>query len=66
VSLGNSDLATAINNGAQATTASSRHARGVNVALADGSVRFVRQDVDINVWWALGSIAGGEIVQEEF
>ncbi|MGA2031267.1 MAG: DUF1559 domain-containing protein [Thermoguttaceae bacterium] len=59
-----SDLMTAINNGAQATTASSRHAHGVNLALADGSVRFIRNDIDIQTWWGLGSIAGGETLQD--
>ncbi|MGD0899626.1 MAG: DUF1559 domain-containing protein, partial [Thermoguttaceae bacterium] len=56
-----SDLAASINNGAQATTASSCHVGGVNLALADGSVRFVRNDVDLLLWRALGSIAGGEV-----
>jgi len=28
--------------------------------MADGSVRFIRNDVDVLLWWALGSIAGGE------
>jgi len=56
----------AVNDGAQATTASSRHPRGVNLALADGSVRFVRNDVILQVWWALGSINGGEGIYDEF
>ena len=37
----------------------SRHWAGVNVALADGSSRFVADDVDPNVWQALGTRAGG-------
>jgi prepilin-type N-terminal cleavage/methylation domain-containing protein/prepilin-type processing-associated H-X9-DG protein len=40
----------------------SRHAGGVNVALADGSVRFVSNNIDLFVWTALSSIAGGEVV----
>jgi prepilin-type N-terminal cleavage/methylation domain-containing protein len=61
-----SDLVFAINNGAQATTTSSRHAGGVNLALADASVRFVKNSVGVQVWWALGSIRGGEGVYEDY
>ena len=35
--------------------ASSYHPGGVNVCLADGSVRFVRDSIDFAVWQALGS-----------
>jgi len=41
--------------------ARSRHPGGVNVALVDGSVRFVSNTVDLNVWRALGSRNGGEV-----
>jgi len=34
---------------------SSRHPGGVNLALIDGSVRLVSNDVDQEVWWAVGS-----------
>jgi prepilin-type N-terminal cleavage/methylation domain-containing protein/prepilin-type processing-associated H-X9-DG protein len=60
------DLVTSINNGPQATTASSRHPGGVNLATADGAARFVRDEVDVAVWWAIGSIAGGEVLYSEF
>ncbi len=33
---------------------SSRHPGGVNLTLADGSTRFVADDVEATVWWALG------------
>ncbi len=36
-------------------TPSSEHAGGVNVAMADGRVEFVANDVDNRVWWANGS-----------
>ena len=49
-----------------ATTASSRHTGGINLALADGSVRFIKNDIDISLWWALGSIAGEEKVGASF
>ena len=45
-----------------ATTASSRHPGGVNLALVDGSVRFVSDSIDRATWWALGSKADGDIV----
>ena len=44
--------------------ARSNHPVGVNAALADGSVRFVSDTVDIDAWHALGSIAGGEVVTD--
>ena len=43
------------------TPASSYHSGGVNVCLADGSVRFVADGVDANVWTAFGSKALGEV-----
>ncbi len=47
----------------QMTAASrSRHPGGVNVLLADGSIRFVRQTIELRVWRALGSTRGGEVV----
>jgi prepilin-type N-terminal cleavage/methylation domain-containing protein/prepilin-type processing-associated H-X9-DG protein len=41
-------------------TARSNHPGGVNVALADGSLRFVGDEVDAATWTALSTIAGGE------
>jgi prepilin-type N-terminal cleavage/methylation domain-containing protein/prepilin-type processing-associated H-X9-DG protein len=41
-------------------SARSNHSGGVNAALADGSVRFFRDGIDLNVWHALASRAGGE------
>jgi prepilin-type N-terminal cleavage/methylation domain-containing protein/prepilin-type processing-associated H-X9-DG protein len=44
-------------------TARSLHGGGVNVVLADGSVRFVSNSVDLNgVWRPLATISGGEVV----
>jgi prepilin-type N-terminal cleavage/methylation domain-containing protein/prepilin-type processing-associated H-X9-DG protein len=53
---------TATNDSPNATTASSRHGGGINLALADGSVRFISNAIDPVAWWALGSIAGKEVV----
>ena len=43
-------------------TATSRHPGGVNVLMGDGSVRFVKDSVDTNIWKAIGTIAGRETV----
>jgi prepilin-type N-terminal cleavage/methylation domain-containing protein/prepilin-type processing-associated H-X9-DG protein len=43
------------------TPASSYHSGGVNVCMTDGSVRFVTDAVDPNVWTATGSRNGGEV-----
>ena len=48
------------------TAASSMHAGGVNVTLADGSVRFITNEVNQALWWALGSIAGQEVVTSSY
>ena len=43
-------------------TARSRHPGGVNGLLADGSVRYFKDSVRREIWWALGSKAGGEVL----
>jgi prepilin-type N-terminal cleavage/methylation domain-containing protein/prepilin-type processing-associated H-X9-DG protein len=45
-----------------AITATSNHPGGVYVAFGDGSVKFVRDSVDVKTWWALGTRAGKEII----
>jgi prepilin-type processing-associated H-X9-DG protein len=40
----------------------SMHSGGMNVAMGDGSVRFVRQSLDMNTYRALASRNGGEVV----
>ncbi|MDY3555032.1 DUF1559 domain-containing protein [Gemmata sp. JC717] len=40
----------------------SRHTGGVNVAMCDGSVRFVRNAVDSATWAGASSMAGGEVL----
>jgi prepilin-type N-terminal cleavage/methylation domain-containing protein/prepilin-type processing-associated H-X9-DG protein len=39
----------------------SRHPGGVNSAFADGSVHFIKDSIDPNVWLGLNSIRGGEV-----
>jgi prepilin-type processing-associated H-X9-DG protein len=41
--------------------ARSMHSGGVNLLLADGSARFVADNVDITTWQALGTRNGGEV-----
>jgi prepilin-type N-terminal cleavage/methylation domain-containing protein/prepilin-type processing-associated H-X9-DG protein len=43
---------------------SSGHTGGVNVAFVDGAVRFVSEDIDQNVWFAIGTRDGREPVGE--
>ena len=44
---------------------SSFHPGGANVAMADGSVRFLKSSTNMNTIWALGSKAGGEVVSSD-
>jgi prepilin-type processing-associated H-X9-DG protein len=45
--------------------ARSLHPGGVNVAFADGSVRFVRNSVPVASWRAAGTMALGEVIANE-
>jgi prepilin-type N-terminal cleavage/methylation domain-containing protein/prepilin-type processing-associated H-X9-DG protein len=42
--------------------ASSFHSGGVNVGFLDGSVKFVKDSVNLGTWGALGTHAGGEVI----
>ena len=46
------------------TAARSAHTNGVNLAMCDGSVRFVPNSNPLATWRAMGSMAGGEVVAE--
>ncbi len=48
-----------------AVTSRSYHPGGVNVGLGDGSVRFVRTGIPGEVWRALGSVDGGEVIGDD-
>ena len=49
--------------GSNLMAAGSNHPGGVNVGVADGSVKFVGQTIDRFVWWGLGTRDSGENVQ---
>lgn len=45
--------------------ARSKHSGGVNAAFADGSVRFIRDGINLQTWQAMGTKSGGEVVGNE-
>jgi prepilin-type N-terminal cleavage/methylation domain-containing protein/prepilin-type processing-associated H-X9-DG protein len=45
--------------------ASSYHPGGINVALMDGSVKFIKSTINFYTWTALGTTAGGEIISAD-
>ncbi len=47
-------------------SASSRHTHGVNLLLADGSVRFTSNDVELAIWHALATREGAEVFENRF
>ena len=46
-------------------TATSNHPGGVNVAMTDGSVKFIKDTVSPPTWWALGTKAGEEVLSAD-
>ncbi|MEJ7639982.1 MAG: DUF1559 domain-containing protein, partial [Singulisphaera sp.] len=48
-----------------AFAASSRHPGSINVLFADGTVRSVKNTINVNIWWAVGSRNGSEIVSAD-
>ncbi len=44
------------------TSARSAHTGGVQVALCDGTVRFIGDSIDITIWRALSTREGGEVI----
>lgn len=46
--------------------ARSRHVGGVNTALCDGSVRYIDDNIALNVWRALSTSQGSEVVGDQF
>jgi prepilin-type N-terminal cleavage/methylation domain-containing protein/prepilin-type processing-associated H-X9-DG protein len=48
-----------------AITATSRHSGGVNCLFGDGSVKFIKNSINLQTWWALGTVSGGEVVSAD-
>jgi len=48
----------------QKTAARSRHKGGVNALMCDSSVRFVNNDIALDIWQSLGSMNGEEVISE--
>ena len=53
-------------NSSMVTAASSAHAGGLNLAMCDGSVRFVNRNVSLATWRAVGSRNGGEVLGSDW
>jgi prepilin-type N-terminal cleavage/methylation domain-containing protein/prepilin-type processing-associated H-X9-DG protein len=45
--------------------ASSNHSGGVNTLMTDGSVKFIKDSISIRTWWALGTVADGEVISSD-
>jgi prepilin-type processing-associated H-X9-DG protein len=43
----------------------SNHPGGVNVGFTDGSVKFVKDTVNLQTWWALGTRDGAEVISAD-
>jgi prepilin-type N-terminal cleavage/methylation domain-containing protein/prepilin-type processing-associated H-X9-DG protein len=54
-----------VSGSASFSNACSYHPGGVNTLMADGSVKFIRDNINQLVWWQLGSIANGEVVSAD-
>jgi hypothetical protein len=55
-----------VNEHGTATTASSRHPGGVNMACVDGSTHFIRDEIDRLIWSAVGSRNADELTEGAF
>ncbi len=51
--------------GEEYVSARSKHPGGVNVLFGDGRVEFTSDDVDLVVWQAIATVAGGEVAGEQ-
>lgn len=47
---------------ADAMTTTSNHSGGVNISFCDGSVHFIKNSVNLQAWWGLGTRSGGEVI----
>jgi len=49
-----------------AITATSAHPGGVNVCFCDGAVKLIKDTINVNIWWGLGSRNKDELVNGEY
>ncbi len=47
------------------SNATSNHPGGVNCTMGDGSVKFIKDTVNMRIWWSLGTKAGGEVISSD-
>jgi prepilin-type N-terminal cleavage/methylation domain-containing protein/prepilin-type processing-associated H-X9-DG protein len=43
----------------------SNHPGGVNICFADGSVKFIKNTINLQTWWAIGTRNGGEVISSD-
>jgi prepilin-type processing-associated H-X9-DG protein len=46
-------------------TATSNHPGGVNVCFTDGSVKFIKDSISPQSWWAIGTRNQGEVLSAD-
>jgi len=46
-------------------SARSRHSGGVNVLMSDGSVKFIKDSINLQTWYSLATRSGGELVSSD-
>jgi prepilin-type N-terminal cleavage/methylation domain-containing protein/prepilin-type processing-associated H-X9-DG protein len=51
--------------GAPTMASRSRHPSGLNSLFCDGSVKFMKNSININIWRALSTSAGGEVISSD-
>jgi len=44
---------------------SSRHPGGINMVFADGSVKFIKDSINVTTWWGLNTVRGGEVISSD-
>ncbi|HZW33293.1 MAG TPA: DUF1559 domain-containing protein [Isosphaeraceae bacterium] len=52
-------------NDATFANANSNHPGGCNVLFGDGSVKFVKNSINMYTWWSLGTKANGEVISSD-
>jgi prepilin-type N-terminal cleavage/methylation domain-containing protein/prepilin-type processing-associated H-X9-DG protein len=50
---------------ANISNSDSYHAGGVNVLMTDGSCKFIKNSINSNAWWSLGTINNGEVISAD-